>query len=186
MSTNFPTSLDSLTNPTGTDPLSSPSHSAQHANANDAIEAIEAKVGIAASTPTSGKVLKGSGTGSSTWDDVGTLVAPVIIGPILTPTTLDANTNNWQPANMATAFILRTFASTPINLTGLAAGVAGRLLILLNASANTITLKHASGSSGAGNQFLLPNGADLVLGTWESAWLTYDATDGYWLVMGAA
>lgn len=46
MSSNFPTSLDSFTNPGASDTLNSPSHSAQHANANDAIEALEAKVGI--------------------------------------------------------------------------------------------------------------------------------------------
>jgi hypothetical protein len=46
MSSNFPTSLDTLTNPTATDYLNSPSHSAQHANANDICEALEAKVGI--------------------------------------------------------------------------------------------------------------------------------------------
>ena len=46
MTTNFPTSLDALANPTSTDALSSPSHSDQHANANDAIEALEAKVGV--------------------------------------------------------------------------------------------------------------------------------------------
>ena len=42
MATNFPASLDTLTNPTSSDSLSSPSHSAQHANVNDAVEAIEA------------------------------------------------------------------------------------------------------------------------------------------------
>ena len=41
MATNFPTSVDALTNPVSNDSLNSPSHSAQHANANDAIEAIE-------------------------------------------------------------------------------------------------------------------------------------------------
>lgn len=46
MATNFPTSLDSLTNPQPTDELTSPSHADQHANANDAIEALEAKVGV--------------------------------------------------------------------------------------------------------------------------------------------
>ena len=46
MTTNFPTSLDALANPTSTDALTSPSHSDQHANANDAIEALEAKVGV--------------------------------------------------------------------------------------------------------------------------------------------
>ena len=45
MATNFPTSLDALTNPQGTDSVQAVPHAAQHANANDAIEALEAKVG---------------------------------------------------------------------------------------------------------------------------------------------
>jgi len=49
MSINFPTSLDTLTNPISTDPQNNPSHSAQHANSNDAIEALEAKVGVTGS-----------------------------------------------------------------------------------------------------------------------------------------
>lgn len=52
MPTNFPASLDSLTNPLSTDTLNSPSHSGQHANANDAIEALQAKVGIDGSAVT--------------------------------------------------------------------------------------------------------------------------------------
>lgn len=46
MATNFPAGLDSLTNPLSTDTLASPSHSTQHANVNDAVEALQAKVGI--------------------------------------------------------------------------------------------------------------------------------------------
>ena len=53
MATNFPASLDALTNPTSSDSLSSPSHSAQHANSNDAIEALQAKVGADSSAVTS-------------------------------------------------------------------------------------------------------------------------------------
>jgi len=52
MATNFPTSLDSLTNPATSDQLSNPSHAAQHANANDAIEQLQAKVGINGSAVT--------------------------------------------------------------------------------------------------------------------------------------
>lgn len=44
MSTNFPTALDALTNPAATDVLTG--HAAQHSNANDAIEALQAKVGV--------------------------------------------------------------------------------------------------------------------------------------------
>ena len=50
MATNFPTSLDTLTNPTSSDSLSSPSHASQHANVNDAVEALQAKVGVDGST----------------------------------------------------------------------------------------------------------------------------------------
>jgi hypothetical protein len=46
MATDFPVDLDVLINPTSTNTLSAPSHSQQHANANDAIEALQAKVGI--------------------------------------------------------------------------------------------------------------------------------------------
>jgi hypothetical protein len=46
MPTNFPTSVDNFTNPTANDSLNLPSHSTQHANANDAIEAIETYMGL--------------------------------------------------------------------------------------------------------------------------------------------
>lgn len=52
MATNFPTSLDSLSNPLSTDKLNNPSHSSQHANANDAIEALQTKVGVNGSAVT--------------------------------------------------------------------------------------------------------------------------------------
>lgn len=58
MATSFPSSLDALTNPTSSDALNSPSHSAQHANANDAIEALEAKVGVDSSAVTSSHTYK--------------------------------------------------------------------------------------------------------------------------------
>jgi len=41
MTTNFPSSIDNFTNPTSSSTMASPSHSAQHADVNDAVEAIE-------------------------------------------------------------------------------------------------------------------------------------------------
>lgn len=51
----FPTSLDNFTNPTTLDSLSTPAvlHSTQHTNINNAVEALEAKVGINSSAVTS-------------------------------------------------------------------------------------------------------------------------------------
>ena len=105
----FPTSLDSFTNPTTNDFLNSPNHVSQHSDVNDAIEALEAKLGIFASTPTSGKLLRGTGAGTSAWDKdaptgsiVGTtdsqtltnktLTSPTINTPIINNPTLNTNT----------------------------------------------------------------------------------------------
>ena len=49
----FPTTLDTLTNPVSTDTTTAVDHALQHANANDAIEALEARVGITGSAVTS-------------------------------------------------------------------------------------------------------------------------------------
>jgi hypothetical protein len=48
LTTNFPEELDNLTNPAGTDSLAG--HAQQHANTNDAIEALQTKVGVDGST----------------------------------------------------------------------------------------------------------------------------------------
>lgn len=52
MTTAYPASIDSFTNPTSSDNLNNPDHAAQHANANDAIEAIETELGT---TPSLGR-----------------------------------------------------------------------------------------------------------------------------------
>jgi hypothetical protein len=75
MATNFPTSLDTFTNPNSGNTLDSPSHSVQHSDINDAVEAIEAKVGIGLSTAgsaTTGYALVASTGGTTTWSSVGT------------------------------------------------------------------------------------------------------------------
>jgi hypothetical protein len=46
MATNYPGALDVLTNPASTDRLTTPSHAEQHANVNDAVEAIQATLGV--------------------------------------------------------------------------------------------------------------------------------------------
>jgi hypothetical protein len=50
MATAFPTSKDDFVNPQSTDSVQTVSHAAQHADANDAIEALETKVGVNNST----------------------------------------------------------------------------------------------------------------------------------------
>jgi len=52
VATSYPNNIDEFVNPNGTDQLSAPSHSEQHANANDAIEALQIKVGVDGSSDT--------------------------------------------------------------------------------------------------------------------------------------
>lgn len=46
MASSYPGALDTLTNPTSTDYQDTVDHAAQHANANDAIEAVQATLGV--------------------------------------------------------------------------------------------------------------------------------------------
>jgi hypothetical protein len=81
MATNFPNSLDTLVNPNGTDPLSNPSHSQQHTNLNDAVEAIQTKIGIDGSSDADSIQYKISELESSVYDiENTTSVAEVLLG----------------------------------------------------------------------------------------------------------
>jgi hypothetical protein len=72
MSINYPLSLDTLTNPAGTNTQDDPSHSTQHANANDGIEAIERVLGTTAGT----NVLKDFSAGEFAVRQKGGTVSP--------------------------------------------------------------------------------------------------------------
>lgn len=69
MATSFPGAIDTtnLTNPATTDKTNSPSHAGLHANANDAIKAVETKLGTGSSTPATSTLLFGTGAGTSAW-----------------------------------------------------------------------------------------------------------------------
>lgn len=76
MAINFPTSLDNFTNPVSGNTLDSPSHSLQHSDINDAVEAMQRKVGVGtavAGSASAGQVLTISAAGTSTWS---TLTSP--------------------------------------------------------------------------------------------------------------
>lgn len=50
MAINYPLSLDTFTNPTSFDTLATIDHASQHSNVNDAVKALETKVGVTSST----------------------------------------------------------------------------------------------------------------------------------------
>lgn len=91
MSSTFPTSQDNFINPTSANTLNSPDHAGQHSDVNDAVEAIETKVGTGASTPSTGAILIGTGSGISGWDTSPNNI--VLDQPTLNTPTLTVNDN---------------------------------------------------------------------------------------------
>jgi hypothetical protein len=70
MASNYPTSIDSFTDPLSNSPLNNPSHAGQHQDLNNSVEQLEVKMGVgasAATSATSGQVLTANGSGGSSW-----------------------------------------------------------------------------------------------------------------------
>lgn len=133
MPSNYPGALDTLTNPAAGDFQNSPSHSAQHIAANDAIEAIEAELGtdpagayatvaarLAALTPsawtaftptwtltTSGTTTLGNGTLTGFHKDIDAETCMFVISLVWGTTTSVSTGNAWEFAlpHTAAAFL---------------------------------------------------------------------------------
>jgi len=122
MATNFPTSLDSLTNPQGTDSVAAVPHAAQHANANDAIEALQARVGVTGSTVATSltnriAVLEGASVDTEAIQDI---VGGMVSGNTETDITVtyDDGTgklNFAAGANLVTSTSLTNTLTDPVN-----------------------------------------------------------------------
>ena len=129
MAINYPASLDngtSLPNPTATQDTNSPSLSAGQGLQNDAVIALETKLGTGASTPSGTYALVSTGTGSSSWS----LATPTgtIVGTsdtqTLTNKTIDASNNtisNLSGSDLASNTITATqIANATITATQIA------------------------------------------------------------------
>jgi len=105
MATSFPGAIDNLANPTATDFLDLVDHAGQHGNANDAIEAIETKLGTGSSTASSGTVLRGTGAGTTAFGQVAS--ADIATNAVTTIKITDSNVTTAKIAdsNVTTAKI---------------------------------------------------------------------------------
>lgn len=157
MSTLFPTSLDALINPTPSDTVSAVGHSSQHANANDAIEALQSKVGVDNSAVTTsldyklGEVVSGDkAVGKSATQTLTnkTLTAPVI-STITNTGTLTLPTSTDTLVGRATSDTLtnKTLTAPKFADTGYIADNNGNEQIKFSTTAsavNEITVKNAA------------------------------------------
>lgn len=111
----------------------------------------------------------------------GTLSGAVALTGIISPTQLAANTNNWNPTGLSTASTVRLSTDAARNLTGIAGGSTGRLLVLQNVGTFPLILAHDTTSTAA-NRFYCPNGVDVTLPRYGEVELNYDSTSSRWRV----
>jgi len=173
---NYPTSLDSLTNPTTNDFLNSPNHVDQHSQVNDIVEALEAKLGIGASTPASGKLLRGTGAGSSAWDKdaptgsiVGTTDSQTLTNKTLTSPTI--NTAIINNPTLKTDTISEFTAAAGVTVDGLlikdsALATANSVVEtnLTNGIVSNNKLKTGAGEPGGAWNAFTPSWANITIG----------------------
>jgi len=137
MATNFPTSLDSLTNPATSDQLNNPSHAAQHANANDAIEQLQAKVGVTDSAVTTSHDYRISQLENNIGNSSGDFIPLNVLGQPSGPATLDADGNLIVPENK---IIIEGATADAHELTIQAPDVTSDITINLPNAAGTLAL----------------------------------------------
>lgn len=104
---------------------------------------------------------------------------PVKLTNDISPTSLSADQNDYNPTNLATADVLRLTSSADVHITGLQGGADGRVIVLYNIGSNKIYLDNQNGGSSASNRFSIH--ADTTLfGDAGSITLIYDSTDSRW------
>jgi len=159
MAVNFPLSLDSLSNPSSGDKLDNPSHSTQHGDANDILEALETKLGIGASpagSATAGFPLVHSSGGTTAWAQIGyegITSGTATSGQVLTAGTA-TGTTIWSTPTATGLILISTtsfsgVASQPIN--DVFSATYDNYRILINATTLTGTLTMRYRVAGADN-----------------------------------
>lgn len=160
--TTYPGSIDSPTNPSTSDTLATAPHHTQHGLVNDAVVAIETKLGTGSSgqTPSNGSFLVGNGAGATQW--VNTLTSPSV-----TTSLLDANNKTWLGVNPA--------GSSAVNYPNLGNSVTGSA-ITYGAAGSDSNISTNVTSKGSGK--VQDNGSNLI--DFRSSFQNFIQTGGVW------
>lgn len=100
----------------------------------------------------------------------------------ISPSQITADQNDYNPTGLSTASVLRLNTNASRNITGLAGGADGRILLIHNIGTTDLVLKDENVGSVAANRLALA--ADVTLGADQSAMIQYDATSTRWRLIG--
>jgi hypothetical protein len=180
MATNFPTSLDALANPLPNNTLDSPSHSTQHTNLNDAVEALQAKVGVNSSAvatshdkiltlkanianPTfTGTVTFTGGVSSPTFTGAHSGSGAALTGIPNSATT--ARSDNTVPSTIVTRDASGDFAAGTITATSFVGALIGNANTATTAATVTTNANLTGGVTSLGNVATVVTNANLTGG----------------------
>lgn len=95
-----------------------------------------------------------------------------------------STTGSSDNVNFGTGALFRLTGASAQAITGIAGGVDGRMITLVNAAGQAATLSNNSGSSSVGNRIITGTGTDLTLESGASITLTYDSAATVWRVVG--
>lgn len=158
----YPGAIDSFYNPTTGDTLATMVHHTQHGGANDAVTALETKLGTGASTASSGMFLVGTGTNATAW--VSTLTSPSI-----TTSLLDANNKTWIAANPA--------GSSAVNYANIGNSATGNA-VTYGVGGSDTNISNNLTSKGSGK--VQDNGSNLI--DFRSSFANFIQTGGVWTI----
>jgi hypothetical protein len=115
-------------------------------------------------------------------DDIeqGPTVATNFILDKVTPASLGSNQNNYL---LNTGACFRLNATVPVDITGLAGGIADRVVFLENIGANLVRILHQDAGSLGVNRVITLDGLAARVWPAEGVWLQYDATTLRWREM---
>lgn len=119
----FPSSIPSFAGFTGSHTLAVDNHAAQHNQEQADIVAVATKIGTGSSTPTSGKLLRGNGTGTSIWGQADltaevTGVLPIANGGTGTTSTTGTGSAVFSSSPTIITPTVASFANAQHNHTG--------------------------------------------------------------------
>jgi hypothetical protein len=95
---------------------------------------------------------------------------------IATSATINALTSN--------AGFVRLTGATATALNGIADGIDGRIMMILNVSTANVTASHQSSSATAANRIISPSALGITILPNRSLLLQYDAAQSRWIVVG--